>query len=387
MKKFIILSLTLCLLAINYAQAQRVPLVARCNGSVYVNQVLTRDNSYIYPLDMPQQTGDCEVEVTSYRKGKLLIDLQWKNDKTGNFESVSGGVQGYPDEFPGYYLRNLQPGIYRLYYTWLNTPRCPGGSYIKATKDGEDLGKLAEIVGWEYSNEVVVGAPAQSDNVVKFLDGNGRYINNDPSLDRYFDPSESIRIDARESRLFDEYQISIVEFDGGNPNAPARSRSLGNTGLVNNFARPLGIEDLRAVWDPTGNGPNWQFTVGNAYRLQVTIRNSACPSSPLIDNFQWFYICSAAQLCRGGTDKAIVSASISPNPVSNRFTVNGFVFNPTPLVKDQLEIYDLAGKLVKKMGNITGNEFEVNDLTSGAYFISVFRDNQKMFTKKLIISR
>jgi hypothetical protein len=385
MKKFIILSLTLCLLAINYAQAQRVPLVARCNNSVYINQVLPRQVGIIYPLDVPQQTSDCAVEVTSYRRGQLLVDLQWKNDKTGSFESFSGGVQGYPDEFRSYYLRNLRPGIYRLYYTWLNTPTCPGGGNIKVTKDGQGLGKLAEIVGWDYSNEVVVGAPDQSDNVVKFLDGNGRYIYNNATLDRYFDPSESISIDARESRLFDQYQISIVEFEGGNPNSPARSRSLGNTGWINNFTRPLGIEDLRAVWDPTGNDPNWQFTVGNAYRLQVTIRNSACGS--LVDNFQWFYICNAAQLCRGGTDKAVVSASISPNPVTNTFIVNGFVFNPTPLVKDQLEIYDLAGKLVKKMDNIKGNEFEVNDLTSGAYFISVLRDNQKMFTKKLIISR
>jgi hypothetical protein len=92
MKKFIILSLTLCLLAINYAQAQRVPLVARCDNSVYINQVLPRQVGFIYPLDVPQQTSDCAVEVTSYRRGQLLVDLQWKNDKTGSFESFSGGV-------------------------------------------------------------------------------------------------------------------------------------------------------------------------------------------------------------------------------------------------------------------------------------------------------
>ena len=79
--------------------------------------------------------------------------------------------------------------------------------------------------------------------------------------------------------------------------------------------------------------------------------------------------------------------SISPNPVARAFKVEGLTFNPVKSVTDELVISDLMGRVVKNFSNITGNEFDVSDLTTGAYFVTVLRDKHKMFTKKLMVSR
>jgi Secretion system C-terminal sorting domain len=56
-------------------------------------------------------------------------------------------------------------------------------------------------------------------------------------------------------------------------------------------------------------------------------------------------------------------------------------------IKDKLIIPDLTGRLVKNFKTIQNNEFDVSDLTTGVYFVSVLRDDHKLFTKKLMVSR
>ena len=56
-------------------------------------------------------------------------------------------------------------------------------------------------------------------------------------------------------------------------------------------------------------------------------------------------------------------------------------------IKDELTIFDLTGRLVKNFKTIQANEFDVSDLNSGVYFVTVLRDEHKLFTKKLIVSR
>lgn len=67
--------------------------------------------------------------------------------------------------------------------------------------------------------------------------------------------------------------------------------------------------------------------------------------------------------------------------------MEGITFNPVSSVKDELVIHDLTGKLVKNFKTIQSNEFDVSDLTTGFYFVSMLRDDHRLFTKKLMVSR
>ena len=139
------------------------------------------------------------------------------------------------------------------------------------------------------------------------------------------------------------------------------------------------------VFNPSTTDPNWQFIPGNTYRVQVAISNSTCTS--WIDNLQTFFLCYPTWGCREGIDQAKVEPVISPNPVSRSFKIEGIEFNPVSNVKDALVIHDLTGRLVKNFKTIQNNEFDVSDLSTGVYFVSVLRDNHKLFTKKLMVSR
>jgi hypothetical protein len=383
MKKIIFFIFTLSILLNNSVYCQR-ELKGNCS-KVWLDAVLPRIPGYILPLDGTQQVSNCNVEVNLFTRGLLLVDLQRK-ESSGNFVSVSGGSHGYPDDYPFSANDNLSPGIYRMKVERIEPISCSTG-FVKAFKDGEDLGKLGTVVFGDYTNELIVGAPTQSDNSITFLNGNGVYLDNNPQYNRYFDSNESIQIDATASTNYNEYQIAIQEYWSGNPSWPGRWRALGNGGyggFINTSNRPLAVEDLRDIWNIHGTS-NWEFIPGNAYRLQVTIRNSNCVS--WVDNLQWFYICNNPNwACRKGIDKGNIEPTISPNPVIRAFKMDGFTFNPISSVTDELIIHDLTGRLVKNFTNIKENEFDVSDLTTGVYFISVLRDNQKLFTKKLMVS-
>jgi Secretion system C-terminal sorting domain len=289
---------------------------------------------------------------------------------------------------------NLAKGTYRITIrnpTALIQSDCGNGIRL-INSIGQHIGFFGT---WVQTNtaSAVVGAPVQSDNQYTFLNGNSTQI-----LSNMFDPSEPIKINTSACKDFNRYGIAILEYWYGNTNLPGRWRALNtsvpssivnSSGLIDNTQRRLGgvlnEENLRTLWDPTGSDPNWQFIPGNTYRVQVTLSNSACAS--WIDNLQTFYVCYPNSGCRGGFDQSKIEPVISPNPVSQSFRLEGIIFNPTSGVKDELIIHDLAGRLVKGFKAIQNNEFDVSDLNTGIYFVSVLRDDHKVFTKKLMVNR
>ena len=229
--------------------------------------------------------------------------------------------------------------------------------------------------------------PAQSDVDFTFLNGNNNLI-----LASMFDPGEPIRIDATACKNFDRYGVMIQEFWPGQipgnfraRNAFVPSSAVNSIGLIDNAQVPLGILDLKdELWNPN-NEMEWVFVPGNTYRVQVVISNSKCAS--WTKKLDPFLFCYPTWGCRGGNSESKIEPTISPNPVSRTFKVDGIEFNPVSTLKDELEIHDLTGRLVKNFKTIQNNEFDVRDLTTGVYFVSVLRDNHKLFTKKLMVSR
>lgn len=282
---------------------------------------------------------------------------------------------------------NLSKGTYKV------TIRTPTVLIQSGCSDGISLmnsaGQIVGKIGTWFNTvtaSAVVGAPTLSDNQWNFIDGNGVIL-----VSNLFDNAEPIRINANStnSNNFDEYAISIQEFWPGstptNP-LPALWRGFGNGGyggFIKQATRPLGIEDLRAIWNINGTSP-LAFNPSFTYRVQVVVRNSNCPS--WVDNSGVdFLICPFAG-CREGYDEAKSTPLIVPNPTSQKFRIEGFNFNTSTSVSDELIVNDVTGRVVKKF-DIDSNDFDVSDFASGVYFASVLRDNRKLFTQKFVVSR
>ncbi len=376
MKKIIIISVFLAFYACADVFGQS--LTVTCN-SIRINGVSSPTAMFTVQPNQSVSVNNCRVF-----QGPLLrqVTTAFFLDKVENGTTTRVATQQTP------LFDNLQPGTYIASFSQPSrrvTASCTEIEVINSA--GAKVGIMTDVpVPTQFATQFV-GVPAQSDNVVTFLDGNNRTLFNSPLFVSAYDPDEPIKIDATQCKNFDEYQINIQELWFGDINQPGRWRGLANSGFggfIKRSDRPLGVENLRLLWNRNGFD-DWTFIPGNSYRVQVTIRSSTCAS--WIDNVQTFSVCQPTWGCRGGVAENKTAPLISPNPVSRAFKVEGLTFNPVKSVSDELVISDLMGRVVKNFKNISADEFDVSDLTNGAYFVSVFRDKRKMFTKKLIVSR
>lgn len=369
MKKIIILGVFFAFFACADLFGQSLTVTCssiRINGVASPNGLFTEQpNQTVFP-------NNCQVF-----QGPLLrqVTTTFFLDKVENGSTTRVATQQTPffDNLPqGTYIASFSLPARRV------TAFCSEIAVINA--QGSRVGIMTDIPAATQFAPQTVGAPVQSDNQYTFLNGNQSQF-----LPTLFDPAENIKIDATSCKNFDEYQINIQEFWFGDLNLPNRWRGLANGGYGGFFKksdRPLGVEDLRRLWNRDGMD-TWTFIPGNSYRVQLTIRSSTCPS--WIDNLQTFFVCQPTWGCRDGVAQTKTEPSISPNPVSRAFKVEGLTFNPVKSVTDELVISDLMGRVVKNFSNITGNEFDVSELTTGVYFVSVLRDKHKMLTKKLMV--
>ena len=320
-------------------------------------------------------------------KGLFLARRFFLEKKTNGVWSQVSTTSQYSATFP-----NLPLGTYRVLieYPRADLSACDGAPVPTEVFDlltGNLFGLLGTYSGGATSNflvrtnEVVVGAPTQSDVQWSFLNGNGSQI-----LPNLFDPNEPIKIDASACKNFDIYGIAIQEFL---PNGSLGNwRALNNVSWwLNNATTPLGVVDLRALWDPLYStqfaDPNWQFFSGNTYRVQVALSNSNCTS--WAELMQTFYVCPSSWNCRAGNEQVKIDPAIAPNPTSQKFRLQGFNWDASS-DKDELVITDIAGRSIKTFRDVRDNEFDVSDLTTGIYFVTVLRSNRKLFTKKLMVN-
>ena len=370
MKKFIAFGIFFMFFALS--QANAINLYSDCN-KVWSDFVLLRTSWLIIPLDgVAVPITSCSFTVNDFFKGQIQTFLE-KKDNSGNFVTVAGPLTDNAN------YSNLPQGTYRVRYSWADYVKCGSGS-ATAFKNGINLGTLGTFLPTEYTSEVVVGSPAQSDNQWSWLNPSPIFA---PSL---FDPGDVIRIDASSCKNFDQYGIAIQEFWPGG--ALGNWRALNNNSWwISNTSNPLGIVDLRNLWDPSGNDPNWKFIPGNTYRVQVTISNSKCASWVDVNPLPTVTLCYPSWGCREGAALNKKEPSISPNPVSQKFKVNDIAFERVAFIKDELAIHDLAGRLVKNFDYVNDTEYDISNLSTGVYFVSILRDGHRIFSNKLMVSR
>ena len=72
------------------------------------------------------------------------------------------------------------------------------------------------------------------------------------------------------------------------------------------------------------------------------------------------------------TDKGTENIGISPNPVSNAFTISGI--NDS----QQLSIYSIDGRLVKHETVDSGQSIDICELPQGLYYVNINKQNLKL---------
>jgi hypothetical protein len=243
------------------------------------------------------------------------------------------------------------------------TAQCP--KPLAFNNIGQQIGFIGQ---WTFSksNEMVVGATVQNDMSWNFTGTSP------------FGSNAEIKMDVTNTKNYDIWWLGIFEIGGKN-----RSWSQGwSTGLIpfSKTSPTKRILDLKQLpGGPFANGNFLELPV--KYRVQFAIAKQQC-------NTVWtnldrdFAICPASLGCRSDEDQAII---LSPNPASNTFKLNNIDVSAESQTK--VFVTDISGRTVKAFEVDGQDDFDISDLNSGLYLVSVMNNGGRIFTTKLSVSK
>jgi hypothetical protein len=130
--------------------------------------------------------------------------------------------------------------------------------------------------------------------------------------------------------------------------------------------------------------PSHTYAAANTYTICLTITDSAgctdtyCHSFFLLSPLSSIYINVIPPTTTGIAEANAKSFSVYPNPTKSFLTIK----SPQPI--DNISIYSIDGREVK---SVTGNQssgisFDVEDLSSGIYFVQVNKTSRQRFVKQ-----
>lgn len=97
-----------------------------------------------------------------------------------------------------------------------------------------------------------------------------------------------------------------------------------------------------------------------------------------------FKVCPINSACRIGGEQ-LDRITISPNPTSNKFQLNGIDFSTDKNYK--LSISDISGKEIQVFERVNSNEFNIDNFANGIYIVNLMADNKRLFSSKLIVNK
>lgn len=220
-----------------------------------------------------------------------------------------------------------------------------------------------------YTNTVYVGPTSQEDISYTFID------EPETGAEIAYDFGETVKIDVSDCKNYNLWWLAIFE------NGPTFNRYKSN-GWTNGTI-PGGEIDLTQFW------LNNNFETFHQYTVQLVIENSNCrngiesvTANGWNDLNRSFFICPAETGCKLGIDNREIV--ISPNPASTMIQLQHF---KPDLDRDYvMSITDLAGKDVKNIP-LTADRVDISDLKAGMFLVSIFREGERVFNSKLIVSQ
>ncbi len=209
------------------------------------------------------------------------------------------------------------------------------------------------------SNAVWVGEAEISSNDAAFSDTGGTWPDK-------FDIDDSVNILLTQNPKFTHWkgvvrdEKTLEEYETGWNN-------------VNN-SREFRVSEL---WEDKTGAP---FNVFRGYKATIWVDNQQCIAWKSLNMF--FVTCPWTSGCKLQDQE--LSLRFYPNPATENIILQGL---DDIHQGDRMEatIIDGMGKMVKRIPNLQKTQISVSDLTAGMYYLSVFRNQNRISTEKLIV--
>jgi Secretion system C-terminal sorting domain len=260
--------------------------------------------------------------------------------------------------------------VHGTYYVNQRSPELKVSAECPKPLAFNSVGQQVGFIGrWAFSksNVIPVGATVQSDV-------NWNFTGTSP-----FGSNAEIKMDVSNTKNYDIWWLGIFEIGGKN-------RSWANGWTAGSI--PSDPKDpKKQIIDLKKLGSSSPFTNGNfqelpvKYTVQFAIAVQQC-------NTVWtnlnrdFSICPASLGCRSDEDQAII---LSPNPASNTFKLHNIDISAESQTK--VFVTDISGRTVKAFEVDGQDDFDISDLNSGLYLVSVMNNGGRIFTTKLSVSK
>jgi hypothetical protein len=301
-------------------------------------------NIYVVGTTQTPNSGYDALLLKYDPSGTLLCASTW-NNPTYNLDDILGSIDVHSiDNAPVVFVTGytqIDPGTNDADYLTMKF-NCGGATWV-ATYDGAGIG--CPFANDDWAHQILVSTTTGHVYVT------GRSYETNASLN-----ATTIKYDPVNGN-----QLWIHSYDRGNTdNQPARKYPL-----------ELEYDDCH------------DFDI--IYVTGYTRENG--PASDL-DATTLMYGSYAAcnKLAAPGTGNEPVASGIYPNPFSNSAV---FRCNTEGLSDASLVIYDITGRVVKRMDNIGTNEFGINSegLNGGMYFYRLVQGPELIYTGKFVIEK
>ncbi len=339
----------------NNIQSQAI--TGGCNKVTVTNFPNYPNNYYACCAWKPNDNDPCSDVLTNGHPAGVNMDLQKYNFSTNQWDAeVSNQNSNTSTVFTG-----LSTGKYRVQ---MHLPKrlyqsgCPETSIKVWNTAGQWIGWRA---GYNYivdatTNEVWIGEAEISSGDAAF--------NNYGYNTTAFDSGQIVRVNLtsnprwshwkgviRDEQTLEEYETPWFSVDN-NP----------------------GSFQVSSVWkgDP--------FKSLHTYKATIWVNNQSCIAWEPLD--MPFFICPQGTGCRLQDQE--LSISFYPNPATDHIVLQGL---DHILQGDQIEatIMDGLGRVVKRFPHLQKSQITISDLTSGMYYLSIFRNRKRVMTEKLIL--
>jgi len=252
----------------------------------------------------------------------------------------------------------------------LNGSGCDGGHILVYNNAAQWIGWMGTYTNAPIftSNVVVVGPTQQNEVNAAYKETYGTIGNS------LFNYDEIPMLNTTNTINYENWWIAIFERGGQN--------RFGGQGWTSGFI-PNDEINLQQVWTNAGFDGFAPITSGVTYEVQFAVAGR-CNQYWVQANLPFFGVCSQSMPCREVIEEPEIS--LNPNPANNSFRLSGLDIG-APSSDQRLSIYDLSGRIVKEFGQINQDDFDVSDLSSGLYVVSLWEGGNRTKTLKLSIAR
>jgi Secretion system C-terminal sorting domain len=209
----------------------------------------------------------------------------------------------------------------------------------------------------------------------------------DPNGNDKFDINQNVSINISGAQNYESWFLAIFEKDlltGAETNYWSTGPLTG-TGTATGWRARLttNVIDLNSLvgshFSSTGNKFKNNTSDHKKYVVQFAVASPCVPWTVVEKEFQ---VCAGCRITEGA-EATNTQFSLYPNPTNNTFRLQNFEASPES--QYLLTLTDITGKTVKTLQQVNQEDVDVSDLVDGLYFVTLYKDGERVHTSKLSV--